>query len=802
MIIDHAAGESLEISKILDIIRRDCRGDLGASLLKGAAPLRGASELRAVHELFGAVESYRDKYGDLPWNHKLAAVGYLFDEARASGMFTGSELLSIRRLLQGAARLKEALAGARHEWPVFSKLIKDLHDFSREEAALSVVEDDGRLSDAASARLRKIREGMRRVRGEIRRKGQNILADPSIAAMLQERVLSLRNGRHAVLVRQDAVTNFPGIVVDRSASGSSIYMEPHTIIALNTEHAVMAEDESAEERGRLHKLTGHIFDRENAISDAERVLGTIDLFYALSEKVRRDRWHVPIIVNRARFDLKRARHPLLGNSAVPIDISCGKDFRILVLTGPNTGGKTVALKTAGVCVCLGWMGFPIPAGENSEIGDIGGVYADIGDEQSVEQNLSTFSAHISQVKRILDAASDNSLILLDELGAGTDPEEGAALGIAILDALRERHSLVLATTHHNPIKHYALTCPDVESASVEFDVDTLSPSYRLLVGIPGRSNALLIAKKLGMPEHLLERAYGALGTRELSMEEIIGELQEKRTAIEHEHERLDGMRAEIERERKMYETELRALNERRDKMLEEADKHALGIVENAEVAAKSLLKTMASSDRSSADRQMGRTKRHFDKIRRQAEMRADERMEHKYGHDDRPLEEGENVVAADTSAVGVLEEIRRDKAVVSYGATRMELPLKMLRRATGEENKSLRKAGRSARKSGLTLDAGGGPRVKINVPPSPVGVPSSIMIRGMTIDEAVPMAELYLDRAYRAGFGEVSVIHGRGEGILRREVQNLCKRLPYVDDFRLGGEGEGGFGVTIVRFKR
>jgi DNA mismatch repair protein MutS2 len=764
--------------------------------------LRGASELRAFHELFGAVESYRDKYGDLPWNHKLEAVGYLFEEARASGMLTGSELLSVRRLLQGATRLKEALTEARREWPVFSALLKDLHDFSREEEALAIIEDDGRLCDAASERLRKIREGMKRVRGDIRRKGQNILSDPAIAAMLQERVLSLRNGRHAVLVRQDAVTNFPGIVADRSGSGNSIYMEPHAIMALNNEHALMAEDEHAEERRILHKLTARMLDREKAISDAERALGTVDLFYALSEKVRRDKWHVPLVGNRPRFDLKRTRHPLLGNAAVPIDISCGNDFRILVVTGPNTGGKTVALKTAGVCVCLGWMGFPIPAGEGSEIGDIGCVYCDIGDEQSVEQNLSTFSAHIAQVKRILDAASENSLILLDELGAGTDPEEGAALGVAILDALRERRSLVLATTHHNPIKHYALTCPDVESASVEFDVDTLSPSYRLLIGIPGRSNALLIAKKLGMPEPVLERAYGALGSREAGMEEIIGELQEKRTAIERESERLDEMRAEIERVRASYEAELRALNERRDKMLEEADRKALGIVENAETAAKSLLKTMTTSDRPSADRHLGRTKKHFDKIRRQAEARADERMEHRYGHDDRPLEEGENVVAADTSAVGILEEIRRDKAVVSYGATRMELPLKMLRRATGEENKSQRKAGRSAQKTGVTMETGGGPRVKIIAPPSPVGVPSSIMIRGMTIDEAVPMTEMYLDRAYRAGFGEVSVIHGRGEGILRREVQNLCKRLPYVDSFRLGGDGEGGFGVTIVRFKK
>ena len=363
--------------------------------------------------------------------------------------------------------------------------------------------------------------------------------------------------------------------------------------------------------------------------DAERVLGQIDLFYALSEKIRRDKWRVPALTGASRFDFKRARHPLLKESAVPIDISCGEDFRILVITGPNTGGKTVALKTAGVCAALGWFGFPIPAAEGSSLGRIDDLYSDIGDEQSIEQNLSTFSAHVSQITRILAAVSDGSLVLLDELGAGTNPDEGAALGIAILDTLRGKRSLVLATTHHNPIKHYALTCGDVESASVEFDINTLSPSYRLLIGIPGRSNALLIAKKLGMPKPVLDRAYEAMSGRELSMEDIIGELQEKRTAIEKESERLDETRRQIERTRAEYEAELARLVARRDKMLEEADKKALGIVENAEEAAKSLIKTMESASRPEADRKLGRTKKHFDRIRRQAERREEERSEHK-----------------------------------------------------------------------------------------------------------------------------------------------------------------------------
>jgi DNA mismatch repair protein MutS2 len=802
MIIGESALVQLEISKVLAIIKRDCRGDLGASYLEFLAPAKDMDELRSRQALFAAIEEYRDRRGEFPWNSGLSAVGYLIDDARESGMLLGTELLLIRRLVQGAENLKKALSDAREEWPVFSLILKNLHNFSREKEDLSVIEDDGRLSDAASDRLRRIREGVRRVRGQIRSRGQNILSDPSVANMLQERVLSLRNGRHAVLVRADAAPNFPGLVMERSGSGNSVYMEPHSLIEPNNEHAMLAGDENTEERRILCKLTGRIMERAGAIIDAERALGLIDLFYALSEKVRRDKWRVPILSNAAVFDFKRARHPLLHEHAVPIDIFCGENFRILVVTGPNTGGKTVALKTTGVCVCLGWYGFPIPAGDESVLGNIGDIRCDIGDEQSIEQNLSTFSAHISQIMKILGGAEGDSLILLDELGAGTDPDEGAALGIAVLDELRVKRSLVLATTHHNPIKRYALTCRDVESASVEFDINTLSPSYRLLTGIPGRSNALLIAEKLGMPGHVLKRAYEALQNKEISMEEIIGELQEKRTAMERESDMLEKIRSEIERTRAEYEAELRALTDRRDKLLEEADKKALGIVENAEKTAKSLIKTMETSARPDADRNLGRAKKHFDRIRQQTERREDERFEHRFARDSKPLEPGDDVVVAGTSSIGTISEIRKDKAVVISGAARMEMPLKLIRRASDEEKKSAGKAVRSGRKGDLTLNSEDGSRVKITVPPPPSGVPMSIMIRGMTINEAMPMLAIYLDRAYRSGYREVSVVHGRGEGILRREVQMLCKRLPYVDSYRLGGEGEGGFGVTIVRFNR
>lgn len=791
MKIDDSARSALEISKILVIIRKDCRSDLGANRLASIPPASDMEELKARHDLFAAVEEYRDQNGDLPWNHKLSAVEHLLSEAKSSGMMLGSELLFVRRLLQGAGRMKEALQAAKVQWPVFSVLLRDLRDFSKEEEALAVLDEDGRLYDHASDRLRRLRNSMRKLREQIRRKGQHILAE--YAPLLQERVLSLRNGRHVVLVRQDAISSFPGLILDRSGSGNSIYMEPHALVALNNEHAISVEDENAEERRILHKLTEKVLAREAGILDAERVLGEIDLFYALSEKIRRDRWHMPMLTRERLFDLREAKHPLLAEAAIPVDISCGEKFRALVITGPNTGGKTVALKTAGICVCLGWLGFPIPASEGSVLGKIDDIHCDIGDEQSIEQNLSTFSAHIKQITKILDTATEGSVVLLDELGAGTDPEEGAALGIAILDWLQQRKALVLATTHHNPIKHYALRTPGVESASVEFNANTLSPTYRLLIGIPGRSNALLIAKKLGVPPEVLRRAKEALHHKEASMEDIIGELQEKRTAIEAENRALEIMKEDIKRQRDDYESQRRSLEEKRDRLLAEADRKALGIMENAESSAKSLIKTMDAEARSAAQRKLERTKKHFGRIKEQVERREAERIERMYEPDDSPLSPGDEVVVVGTTVAGSLEEIRGEKAMIKAGAATLEVPLKRLRAATGSERR------KAKRPIGGPFD-GDYPRVKISAPPPPTGVPSSIMIRGMTLDEAMPITEQYLDRAYRAGYGEVSVVHGRGEGILRREVQALCKRLSYVASYRLGESGEGGFGVTIVRF--
>ena len=786
MFIEKAAYSSLEISKVMELVSRRCRSEIGALVARNIAPAFDMAELKRRQALYMDVERYRGYKGELPWINDIVSVAFMLEMAEKNGLLSGEELVKIRLLLTLSGRMREALSAAREEYPNFGILLRDMRDFSEEARMLAVIDDDGHLYDYASEKLSALRQQMRGLKDTVRRRGHALLNDPAIAGMLQERVLTLRNGRYAFLVRQDALSQFPGSVIDRSGSGNSVYMEPRSLLSLNNEYSKLYGEEMLEETRIFREFTAKLINRKKGIIDTENVLGTVDLFYALSEMTRIYKWRLPDLDPRTLFSFIRARHPLLGERSVPIEIRCGGDFRILVITGPNTGGKTVALKTAGVCIYLGWLGFPIPAGEGSLLGDIGELFTDIGDEQSIEQSLSTFSAHVTHVTEILDRVTPRSVVMLDELGAGTDPEEGAALGIALLDWLREEKALVLATTHHNPIKRFALTTEDIETASVEFDSATLSPTYRILIGIPGRSNALLIAGKLGMRRSIIERAERAINGREISMEDLIGELHEKRAALEREANAVEASRKKLAALEKDYEAKIKAIEEKRDALIANADKKALSIVRNAEDSARALIKNMENAQaESEARRELEKKRSHFQKIERSAIKREEQKTSvESVAATSHELKAGDTVQVIGTSKSATVIEVKGKKARIQAGIAEIEVPLTKLKVIT---RKSPDRA----------------PQAQVQIKVSrPVGVPSSIMVRGMTIDEALPMVEQYLDQAYCAGYDTVTVIHGRGEGILRREVQELCKRVPYIAEHNLGGPGEGGYGVTIVKFRR
>ncbi|MDK2959249.1 MAG: mismatch repair protein MutS2 [Synergistaceae bacterium] len=773
----------LEIPKILAEFASCVRGELGLSAIGRLRPRGDGKSLEERVALFKSYMSCRDTFGEWPWNSSGCISG-LTAEARKSGLLTGEELASVARFLSLAKMTREHLVKHRDAYPLFDSLSRQIRDFSEESDALGVLDDKGNLYDSASPKLAEIRHDLETLRRQIRRSAQNILDNPSLAHMLQERVTAFRNGHFVFLVRQEFVNRFPGTVVDRSGSGSSVYMEPSALVPLNNRLALRVRDEKEEERAILRRLTKVILARERPLSECENVLSDLDLFYGAAEVMAKKRWKLPQYAEKTMFVLQEARHPLLGDAAVPVTIRCGDRFRSLVITGPNTGGKTVVLKTAGVCVYLAWCGLPIPAGEDSVVGNIGSIFADIGDEQSIEQNLSTFSAHVKNIISILEQADRTSLVLLDELGAGTDPQEGAALGIAILDTLTREKGLTLATTHHNPVKQYALTAPGVETASMEFDIESLSPTYRMLLGVPGKSNALLIAGRYGLPQKVLEKARKVLSEREAPVEDLIGELNERKAWLDRAEGEIAALRKSLLEEKKKYDDKMREIESRRDRILSEAERKAASILEKAEESSRKLLKQLEDSAKSAVHRQIRDTSEKVRSERKHLEQNQEKRLLRSGAADDGEFSPSVGTAAqvAGTEIVGTIESIRGNRALLRAGVMKMEVDVKKL------------------------LPTKKKPKGAVTPPESfsisPDRVPPSIMVRGMNVDEALPVVERYLDQAMRMGYDQVTVIHGRGEGILRREVHALCSSLKYVASYRLGGPSEGGFGVTVVEFRK
>jgi len=775
---------ALELRKILDIIGRRCRSELGIETLYNLSPARDRTQLESRQALLRDVLRYREIEGDFPWDSRVVPVSILMQEAKASAMMSGEDLVHVRNLIALAMAVRNEIRRVQERFPELEQIGRRLRDFSPELTLLGVLDEEGCLYDHASPELKEIRSRINALKGTTRKTGQALLNDPATSNMLQDRVLSLRNGRFVVLVRAEHVSTYPGIVMDRSSSGNSFYLEPYRLAALNNRLATAQEEEREEVFRILRKMTLKILERETAVAEAESALGALDLLCAEAELVERGGWHLPERSLSPGFRFCGLVHPLLGEKAIPIDVACGDDFNILVVTGPNTGGKTVALKTVGVAVVLCWMGLPIMAREGSVVGEIDSVYVDVGDEQSIEQNLSTFSAHVKNIVSILEEAGPGSLVLLDELGSGTDPQEGAALGIALLEAFREKGVLVLATTHHNPIKTYALTTPGVETASMEFDPVSLKPTFSLLMGIPGKSNALLIAERLGMPTGVIERARANLRGEDVSAEELIGQLQEKRAALEAEARKVTEERVRLAEIRQSFESKISRFEATKEDRLKEADRRAEKIVKEAEQAARELLKSLEKSTTVSAAHQAVNAKRrNLERIRQAAESREEKRIEKRsVKAEGIRLQPGDAVQMVDSPVKGIVESVSGEKATLVAGSFRLEVPLNRLRK-TGDAM----------------------PRVQPEISVKtirPAGVPGSIMIRGMTVDEALPEVERYLDQAYRAGYDQVAVIHGRGTGTLRKAVQELLKSLSYVREYRLGEHGEGGYGVTIVTFSR
>ncbi len=650
-----------------------------------------------------------------------------------------------------------------------------------------VIDDNNEIKDSASSELARLRKRIAGTEGEIQNKLESITQDNKYSNMLQEAIITRRENRFVVPVKKQYRNTFKGIVHDTSASGMTVFMEPMAVVELNNRLRELRRDEEAEIKRILQELTGLIAADGRRIKQNYRMLIKFDEIFARGGYLLKNDCVIPEINGAGYVNIKQGRHPLLGEEAVPIDIYAGDQFRLLLITGPNTGGKTVALKTFGLFVIMALSGVPLPADEGSKISVFNNVFADIGDEQSIEQNLSTFSSHMNNIKEYLDRADDRSLVLLDEIGAGTDPEEGAALGIAVLEEFKSRNTVTVATTHYSQLKSYAYSTEGVENAAVEFDLETLSPTYRLIMGIPGGSNAFEIALRLGLPGEIIAQARELQDQDKLAVEDIIEELNQERRKYENLNLELVKQKARLERrEDKIFRRE-KELAEKKERIVRDAREQAERELRQLRARSKKILSELKNKEftaRPEVDRLESEINLEIKDmesgiISSEGENGRDSSGEEREA--DYDFQPGDRVKIRSLNQQGEIIELMEDsdQAEVQAGIMKVTADLNDLIPVEDREKERERKVKKyQVKKSGQ--------------------VSHSLDLRGKRYESAQQELDKYLDDALLAGLRELEIIHGKGSGALREAVRELLEEHPHVKDFREGREKEGGSGVTIV----
>ena len=710
------------------------------------------------------------------------------------------ELLSISSLLTVAARAK---AYGHHEeseeFPDDSldqmfRSLEPLAPANNEIKRCIISEEE--ISDNASPGLHKVRRSMHGINDRIHTQLNSILN--SCRSYLQDAVITMRDGRYCLPVKAEYKSQVNGMVHDQSSTGSTLFIEPMAVIQLNNELRTLEIQEQKEIEAVLADLSNQLTPYTAELAIDLQILTRLDFIFAKAALSRHFKCSEPKFNTEGRIHIKDGRHPLLDpQKVVPITVWLGTDFDLLMVTGPNTGGKTVSLKTVGLFTLMGQAGLHIPAFEGSELAVFEEVFADIGDEQSIEQSLSTFSAHMTNIVNILNQADSRSLCLFDELCSGTDPTEGAALAIAILNFLHNMKCRTMATTHYSELKIYALSTPGVENACCEFDVATLRPTYRLLIGIPGKSNAFAISKKLGLPDYIIEDAKNHLESEDETFEDVISRLEENRVTIEKERAEIESYKAEIARLKSGLEKKEERFDERKDKMIRKANEEAQQILREAKETAdrtiKNINKLAASSgiDTKALEAERTKLRDSLKKVEGGLSLKQETKKPHK-AINPKTLKLGDGVRVLSMNLNGTVSSLpdAQGNVFVQMGILRSKVNISDLELL--QEN-SVSGPGLESRKKGS-----GSSNIKMS---KSFGISPEINVLGMTVDEAVAQLDKYLDDAYIAHLPQVRIVHGKGTGALRAGIHKHLKRLKYIKEFHLGGFGEGDAGVTIVVFK-
>lgn len=835
--MNQKALKTLEYTKIITQLESHAASPLGKSLCRELSPSSDLEEIRTRQaQTTDAVNRVRLK-GSVSFSG-LREIGGSLKRLEIGSSLSIPELLSISSVLTVASRAKAYGRRDTESPPVFTprfpgqkppkqaevaeyvpdsldplfQSIEPLTPLNNEIKRCILSEDE--IADEASPGLSRVRRSIKSAADRIHTQLNSILN--SHRTYLQDAVITMRDGRYCLPVKAEYKNQVSGMVHDQSATGSTLFIEPMAIVKLNNEIRELEIQEQKEIEAVLATLSNEAAPHIEELRLNMELLAQLDFIFAKAALSRQYRCSAPVFNDKGRIHIKDGRHPLLDpQKVVPINIWLGKDFDLLIVTGPNTGGKTVSLKTVGLFTLMGQAGLHIPAWEGSELAVFDEVFADIGDEQSIEQSLSTFSAHMTNIVSILQQADSRSLCLFDELGAGTDPTEGAALAIAVLSFLHNMKCRTMATTHYSELKVFALTTPGVENACCEFSVETLQPTYRLLIGIPGKSNAFAISKKLGLPDFIIEDAKSHLEAKDESFEDLLASLETSRVTIEKEQEEIRSYKEEIAQLKSRLTQKEERLDERKDKLIRNASEEAQRILREAKETAD---QTIREINRLASESGVGKElEAQRAKLREQIK-KTDDKLAVKAKGPSQPispkkLKIGDGVKVLSMNLKGTVSTLPDAKGdlFVQMGILRSRVnirDLELIREddisATLGDGSSRTyggtAAGSKAKKTFSQAKGNGSGSGQIRMSKS-FSVGTEVNLIGMTTDEAVPAMEKYLDDAYLAHMPSVRVVHGRGTGALKNACHKRLRQLKYVKDFRLGEFGEGGTGVTIVTFK-
>ncbi len=742
---------------------------------------------KEINSLKKELEIVRDFMDFLKFDGGFEATGLkdvknILRKAQLMGMYLEAEDLwdlninmRMFRIFKGRLETLEKYKDLRQRF-INIPTVKNVEDLINK-----AIDPEKNIKDDASLDLREIRFQKKNMQTNIKRKFDEMFSNPSLAKAIQEKIVTTRDGRSVIPVKTDFKGLIKGIEHDRSSSGSTVFIEPISIVSLNNKMRELEVREREEIRKILLRLTDQVRLNSEIISEVGAALVYLDVLNGKAQYGIEKRCVIPEINNREMLSLVKARHPFIDSkTVVPLTFEIGKDYNTLLITGPNTGGKTVALKTAGLLTLMALSGIPIPADEKTNIGFYNGVYADIGDEQSIEQSLSSFSGHLKNIQEILESATRSSLVLLDELGSGTDPMEGSAFAMAVIDYLKDKKCKSFITTHYSEVKAYAYNEEEIETASMEFNVETLSPTYRLLIGIPGESNALTIAKRLGVSEVIIEKAKSYISDEDKKVEKMIANIKDRSLELEKMQEEVENLKEKAKKDKEEYEERLRVLEKEKNQILKDAYEKAEKMMKDMQNKAAALVNKLQKEDRSKEE--MKEVQKSLNMLRTSLQEEKSENVVTK-PKVARKIEykAGDRVFVNSINQYAIVNKINKSKETVNIqaGILKLEVSMDDIKVVIEPKKKEYR-----------PINAHTKTRVK-----------SEVDLRGKMVDEAIYELETYMDRALLNGYREIYVIHGKGTGALRTGIMEFLKTSRYVKEYRVGGHNEGGIGCTVVTLK-